>query len=266
MPPLTRVLVHRSLVLVLLAAALFVPTTGLVAQEGACDPDIERNTRDRPHDYRFRGDRCEGIYASDVSGQALWLASFTEQFEPYAFDFQPLTVRWSAPPASVVHLRGHGIRQGLFYRMDSERPAGSNAYEWNSELLAAREITRDDLGLLAWTEAEQGVDLFVPVRVTQGAAPTPAERSYELVVVPNVRLSEVYVTLARVEAPGERPAGVLLRNRDRLDQRLYATQRPIRIPIADPGEGGTYYVEITGVRADGGSAPLDPIWFYHPGS
>ena len=42
--------------------------------------------------------------------------------------------------------------------------------------------------------------------------------------------------------------------------------RPIVIDIPDPGDTGVFYLEITGVRADGGSATLDPVWFYHVGS
>lgn len=238
----------------------------IVAQESPCDPTLERDTAVRPHDYQFRGDRCEGIYAADVSGQALWLASLTERFDAYAFNYEPLVVRWAAPGTAAVRLRGHGIRQGLFYRMDSELPAGSDRYEWNSELLAVREIAQEDLGVIAWTDGAGGTDLLIPVRVSQGAGAPAEDRTYRVVVMPNVRLQEVYVTLARVAAAGQRPSGDFLRNREPLGQRLYATQRPIVIEIPDPGTAGVYYLEVTGVRADGGSATLDPVWMYLNGA
>jgi hypothetical protein len=266
MPMLPSSVRSVRLVAVSLAAlAGLAPGSAGLAQETPCDPEIQRNTRGRPHDYQLRGDRCEGIYASDVSGQALWLASFTARFDPYELDYRPLLVRWAAPDWTAVRLRGHGIRQGLFYRMDTLRPAGSERYEWSSELLAVREIGREDLGLVAWTEVEGGARLLLPLQVTQGDAPPADAEAYEVVVVPNVRLREVYVTLARVEAAGDRPTGDLLRNREPLAQRLYATQRPIVIQIAHPGETGVHYLEIVGVRFDGGSAALDPVWFYHAG-
>jgi hypothetical protein len=248
------------------ALAALLPAAPAQAQDSPCDPEILRSAAERPHDYQFRGDRCEGIYASDVSGQALWLASFTERFDAYAFNYEPLSVQWTAPGGAAVSLRGHGIRQGLYYRMDSQRPAGSHAYEWNSELLAVREIGRPDLGIIAWTEGEGGTDLLVPVRVSQGESGPAEGRTYEVLVMPNVRLREIYVTLARVDAAGQRPTGDLLRNREPLGQRLYATQRPVVIEIPDPGATGVYFLEIVGVQADGGSANLDPVWFYHQGS
>ena len=253
-----------ALCLFMLAGSL--SSSEVAAQDSLCDPTLERNTAARPHDYQFRGDRCEGIYAADVSGQALWLASLTERFDAYAFNYEPLMVRWDAPGSAAVRLRGHGIRQGLFFRMDSQIEAGSDLYEWNSELLAVREIAQEDLGIIAWTEGAGGTDLLIPVRVSQGTVAQAEERTYRVVVMPNVRLQEVYITLAPVEAAGQRPSGEFLRNREPLGQRLYATQRPIVIEIPDPGAAGVYYLEVTGVRADGGSATLDPVWIYLAGA
>ena len=89
--------------------------------------------------------------------------------------------------------------------------------------------------------------------------------SYELVVVPNVRLKEVYVSLAKVTAVGEHPEGAFIKQQEPLGQRVYATQRPIRIDLSGFGEPGVYFVEVTATRTDGRPVTMDPMWVYHAG-
>ena len=68
----------------------------------ACDSLKTRVTD--PFRYRQRGDRCEGVYAQDVSGSSdLLVASLVESFE--AIDDTstlPLRVEWMPPDGEMV--------------------------------------------------------------------------------------------------------------------------------------------------------------------
>ncbi len=245
---------------------LALPGHGL-AQAGGCDADVERNSRGGILGYQSRGDHCEGLYATDVAATTLWVASLTEVFQDYDLtNTTPLQLRWSAPEGAPVHLRAHGIRRDLYYRMDAERSGGSGEWSWSTDFLAAQEIHRDDIGVLGWTSREVGGEpheILLPLRVTQGAlAATQSERAYELVIVPNVRLEEVYLTLAKVASAGAQPESTYLKEGEALGQRIYPTQRPIRITLPGMIEPGYYFVQVSATRGSGGPVTMDPLWIY----
>jgi len=96
----------------------------------ACD-SLDTRQSD-PLRYRQRGDRCEGVYAQDVSGSSdLLVASLVESFE--AIDDAsslPLRVEWTPPDGQAVRLRAYSIKPGLFYRMDTAKPIAASSYSW----------------------------------------------------------------------------------------------------------------------------------------
>ena len=203
-----------------------------VGQTSPCDPAIERNARRGQLGYQSRGEHCEGLYETDVAALPIWVASLTQVFSPYDLNStDPLVISWEPPAGDGLNLRAHGIKRNLYYRMDAPGRAGG-AFEWSTDVLAAQGIERDDIGVLGWsTHSSDGAqhNVLVPVRVAQGGreAGTGTE-GYELVLVPNVRLNEVFVTLAAVSGPGEYPQGSYIKDREPLGQVVYATQQPIR--------------------------------------
>jgi hypothetical protein len=255
---------------ILLLISLTLPAT-LLAQDSPCDPAIERTSKGGALGYQSRGEHCEGMYATDVAATMIWVASLTVAFDEYDLkSTDPLEVKWSAPQGKAMHVRAHGIKRDLYYRMDAPRAAGSSSWQWPTDVLAAQGIERGDIGVLAWVDENVGgveYELFVPLAVTRPGAiqASSGTGSYEMVVVPNVRLEEVYVSLARVDGAGVRPNGDYIKKQEPLGQRVYATQRPIKIQLSGFTEPGVYLVEITATRADGRSVTMDPMWIYHPG-
>lgn len=254
-----------------IATILFLGTaTGSVAQTSPCDPNIERNSRGGVLGYQARGNYCEGLYATDVAATMMWVASLTGSFSDYDLSSPaPLKLSWQGPEGGALHVRAHGIKRDLYYRMDSPQAPGTSAWDWPTDVLAAEGIARDDIGVLGWTpRSAGGVDynLFVPVSVTHGnMAASAADSTYELVVVPNVRLDKVYLSLAKVDAVGQRPEGAFIKQQEPLSQRVYPTQRPIRIDLTGFADAGIYFVEVTATRADGRPVTMDPMWIYHAG-
>jgi hypothetical protein len=243
----------------------------LAAQDSPCDPAVERNAKGGSLGYRSRGDHCEGLYATDVAATMMWVASLTVAFAEYDLSSTaPLHVSWSAPQGKLTHLRAHGIKRDLYYRMDLPRATGTDSWQWPTDVLAAQGIERSDIGVLGWVDESVGAveyELFVPVSVTLPGTmqASSGAGSYEMIVVPNVRLEEVYVSLAKVDTVGDRPEGEYIKKQEALGQRVYPTQRPIKIQLSEFTEPGIYLVEVTATRSDGRPVTMDPMWVYHPG-
>ena len=216
------------------------------------------------HGYGPRGDRCEGIYSQQVSGVALVVASLTESFEDFTTAGKStLTVEWSLPGDSAVHLRVRGIRPQLYYGMDAVRPGASRSYLWPTDLLAFQHIRRSDIGALGWTRLEIGGVLrtvYVPLRISQQQAPADGAR-YDLAVVPGVRLDTVFVSLVRLDREGR--AGSWLKRNERLPQQYLPAGRAIHIMIGGLAGSGIYEIQISARRPDGGAVSIEPLLFYH---
>jgi hypothetical protein len=232
-----------------------------------CDPDLREPSNDS-YGYRLRGarhDRCEGIYIREVASTPLLVASLTEWFE----DFDPaasedLRVEWTASGDADIHLRVHTLKHRLYYRMDSLRPAGSNSYLWQPSLLSTLKLTKKDLGIVAWTSrpvGKQQRDVYLPLRITQ-RADAGQSQGYQLVLLPGVELSEVFVSLAPVTSDGE--PGTFITNAQKLGYGYYPADRGIPISITEMNTGGIYYLKIGAELRAGGSSTTQ-IWFNHHG-
>jgi len=135
----------------------------------------------------------------------LLVASFTELFE----DFDPsslgnLSVEWSHPVETTIHLRAYALREKLYYQMDAVVPAGRNSYLWPGDVLNALQLSKRDIGVVAFTEYRVGAvnrTLYVPLRIRQKGRERSG--SYQLVLVPGSELKEVFFSLAQVGADGQ---------------------------------------------------------------
>jgi hypothetical protein len=213
--------------------------------------------------YRDRGGRCEGIYIKEVGSTALLVASFTESFENYQVQSgQPLQVEWDNPPdAGPVRLRAQSLRRRLYYRMDSEQPAGSASFRWPSDVLASLNILKNDVGLVGTTRMTLGQttrDVLVPLRIRQQSAPVRTGR-YRLVLLPGAELQEVFISLAK-PGPNGLPK-VFIKDGVKLGYGFYPAERGIEIPIEGLTEAGAYYLSI-GAAFRNGEASTVEVWFY----
>jgi hypothetical protein len=239
------------------------PAQPLQAQPAECDRALTQ-LASHPHGYRSRGDRCEGIYAQDVSGTPLLVASFTAAFDDYDLrSARTLPIRWATPAANAVRLRAVSLRRRLYYRMDATQPGTPSAYGWPTDLLAALDVPRADLGVVGWTKARVGAterDVHLPIEIGASRR-APGEASYTVVLVPGVQLSEVYVSVASVGSDG-RP-GRYLRDEEPLKYGYYPAERPIDVSIATPSQPGVYYVLIGATMSSGGALTAE-LWFFRP--
>jgi hypothetical protein len=245
----------------LVAVCTLLSTLEGQAQESACDKNLEK-LAGGPHGYVLRGDRCEGIYAREVAGTSLWIASLTESFEDYKLASDTdLVIEWAAPGDRSIRLRAQGVRHDLFYRMDAVRPASPSTYRWPTDLLAAQHIPREDIGVLGWTSHPVGGvdrDLYVPLRIRRRQS-TSKSIDYNLVLFPTEELAEVYVSLATVGADGQPKK--FIRQGKPLRYGYYGAESPVSISLPELKDPGIYYLEIGADLATGGSATLTS-WIY----
>jgi hypothetical protein len=254
----------RTGAVALVGMLTLVPPRSGGAQEVPCDRGLLELAHG-PQGYAPHGDRCEGIYAQQVSGTVLRVASLTESFEEYELmSGTDLTVEWTAPGDSAVRLRAQGVEQDLYYRMDAIRPTGSRSYHWPTDVLAAQHIARGDIGALGWTRYSLGGverDVYVPLRIRQHHADnSTSTNAYDLVLLPTVTLREVYLTLAVVGPDGLRSN--MIRNGEPLGIGYYPAERPVKIRLGGFGATGIYYLEIGAELESGGAVTLTQ-WIYH---
>jgi hypothetical protein len=234
-------------------------------QENYCAPFLGQMS-DNPLGYRMRGDRCEGIYIKEVGATTLLVASFMESSG--GFDFKPdkaLPIEWNRTPCNnAIRLRAIGLKRRLYYRMDTVRPPGSISYSWPSDVLAALNLQKKDIGIVGFTHCSVGKterEVYVPLRIKR---PVDAKRSdsYQIVLLPGVELSEVFITLAPVGSDGSPLA--FLKKGEALKYGYYPAERGIEISISGLKASGIYYLEIGATLRGGGTSVIE-LWFFHPG-
>lgn len=236
------------------------------AAESLCDSNLPHDSKS-PVAYRLRGDRCEGIYAQQVSSISVEVRSLLAGFG--SFDpakTEKLDLAWIAPSDSKrgVRLRAFSFKPRFYYRMDTEVPADQTVYHWPTDVLSSVELGKDDLGLIAWIDLlRQGGSsrsVYLPLRA--GAGAKQGDAGYEVSLVPSVRLSEVRLTVSRLDAQGNVVAK--LRQNEELDIGYYPSDKPTVFTTGKLGPAGFYRLEITAVPQSGLSVQQD-IELYHAG-
>ncbi len=246
-----------------LAGALILTTSVAAGESGPCDPQLLQPAGN-PYGYRLRGDRCEGLYVQEVSGAPLVITSWTRTFVDYDLHTKrPLKIEWDSPRGGGdVHLRAQSLRRRLYYRMDATRSVSGKSFSWPSDLLAALQVSRKDVGVVGITrglagETEQ--EIYLPLRIGEGGGAARAG-SYQLVLLPGAELKELFLTLTDF-AGGK---GRVLKNGAPVGYGYYPAERPIEIPISGAQPRGLYRLEV-GATLRGGGASAVELWFYHPG-
>ena len=252
--------VRRTLCL----AAMLLPA-GAAGAESLCDPNLPQESKS-PVGYHMRGDRCEGIYAQQVSAISVEVRSLIAGFGPFdpAKDSE-LVLAWTAPPGGArnVRLRAFSFKPLTYYRMDTAVPAAQGAYRWPTDVLASVALGRAELGLLAWVElpGPAGAPREVHLPLRGGAAAVP-ETGYEVSLIPSVRLAEVRLTVSRLDA--DRKVTTVLRRDEELGYGYYPSNTPTVFSLGKLGPAGFYRLTIKAIPKGGLSAEQD-IDLYHPG-
>ena len=242
-----------------LSLALFALTALAQPPSTSCDPDLLRQTSPGdPDRYKDRGNRCEGLYAEQVSYTGnLLVASLTSGVgTPTAWTAKPLTLQCKYKTPSDIHLQAFLLQPRPFYRLDVVQRAADLSWNWNTEVIAryARPV---NVGVVAWTIAVidgRPQRIYLPVR-----NPANPAGLLKLIVLPPVPVTEAYLTVAST-TPGEKP----LRNQTPLGKGSYQKNERIEIDLPPLPHEGLYSVEVAG-RSGTGSVFAPPFLIYSDG-
>ena len=223
---------------------------GQPAQPGKsshCDPLVDVQGSG-PGTYKERGDRCEGEYEQKVSGgTGLRVASLTDSYPDFKFaPGDKLHLGWTVEGSPALRLRAVSLRQRLYYRMDSARPAGTDTWIWPADVIEQHAMSSRELGLVGVARRVFGKeerDVYVPVRVAKNAA-APADRGYILVVTPAQTLSQLFLSMAPLQ-PNGIPGDYVIEDQD-LQQGPYPGQKGIRVPLPPAPKPGYYAIVLAG--------------------
>jgi hypothetical protein len=262
-----HMLFRRACCALLLGAGLqcWLGAPRLLGQAGVCDPSLKPPAGESPFGYRQRGERCEGIYAREVAGTTLLLVSLTKEFEDYGAAFPKfLEVAWSSPNTNPVRVRGYSLRSQLYYQMDTVRPPGTASFSWPADMLAGLNVRKPDLGVVARVSMQVGDterEVYLPVRI--GSSSPRVLGKYDVVLLSDQELSEVYLTLTELDTDG-RPGRVLRRNVP-LAYGFYPAQRAIHFGLPEVASRGIYLLTAAATLRSGGSYRFQ-FWFYDDGA
>ena len=259
-----------SLGCLVLAAFLVIVREG-AAQVAACDSLLIQPVR-VPNGYRPQGpqgreDRCEGVFARPVAGTAFALASFTQRDPKVDLRItREWVLSWGAPDSANVWVRARSLRRRLYYRMDTRLNAGAGNFTWRTDFLSALRLTRDEVGVVAWTKRRMGgtnATVFLPAHVRPSTSEDSGSISaYQVVLVPGLELSQVFVTLVALDSAGAFRR-VIQPTRE-VGIGYYPADRPVSIIVSRPREPGFYRFDVS-ARLPGGSASVEQIVFFQPG-
>lgn len=257
---------HQVILLLILSVLCVLLTGTPVVAQNQCDPAL-RPVETNPNGYQQRGDRCEGVYIDPKSGAgvSLVVASFTRSFKDFdSKSRKPLLISWALPGNPSIHLRAFSLREKLYYRMDSNRPAGETGYTWFTDVLASIGMQKSDVGVVGLATLSMGGQtrqVYVPLNIEQQGYPASVT-GYEVLLIPTDELKRVVYTLARLSSDGKLQN---LRQNANLGSSFYPAFARLRIPISGLGIPGIYYLEMSGtpIRGNGTTTRL---YFYHSGS
>jgi hypothetical protein len=156
-----------------------------------------------PTSYGYRADppRCEGIYRSPVSGNSgMALVSLT--YGEVTYDpgrDRDLEISLPVEPPDKTLIRGVGIPERLYYRLDAELDASRTAFKLPlADVIARdRQLVPEALGLYGYRMLPGGQTAFVPVSARSSG--DPDRTSVVVVVRPG---SDVYDAEWRQYPPG----------------------------------------------------------------
>jgi hypothetical protein len=253
----------RSFLVIALFVSFCCPSKSAGA-ESFCDPTLAENTKGATT-YKMREDRCEGIFAQQVSSPYIEIRSLVGVLQP----FDPkkdtaVTLAWTAPPGNKgdVWLRAFSFKPFVFYRMDTRVSSDRSTYHWPTDVLSSEGLGRADLGLLAWTElTEPGGtkrEVYLPLRMGTGLP--KAETGYKVIFLPSKRLSEVHVKVSRLDGQGK---ALVLRDEKLIDE-YYAPGEPAEFSTGKLGPAGFYRITLT-ASPKPDSSIVQNFDLYHPG-
>lgn len=158
-----------------------------------------------PFGYRFRENRCEGIFVGvelsvNLSVRPVSIARYSS--ESRFLESDRIHLEWSpSVPAfdSRVQVKSIGFRS--YYQMDTRVRAGEASFKWPAHIPASEGLLLQDLGVLVWQPHTGPLEdrVYLPAKVWRGADEVGP---VAIVYASDVQLRDVDVQIARLGNDG----------------------------------------------------------------
>ena len=166
-----------------------------------CDPSLEDKQNSIGYQFRSKN-RCEGMYASEVSSGSLDIVGVTLGKFKFKFDAKErLIVSSAVVRDQSLKVRAVGIPLKTYYRMDAEiSPNGE--LEWPvGAVLYRQELTHKKIGVFGWTGSESE-KTYVPLTVKSTLLTTPEDSTVYVYLRASVNVMKVRWRFADALASG----------------------------------------------------------------
>jgi len=231
-------------------AAFFLWILCLSGPAGAasfCDPGLPADTKS-PLSYQMRGDRCEGLYAQQVSSVSVEVRSLIASFGPFdpATD-KELVLSWTEPPGAqgTVRLRVFSFKTGHLLPNGYSRGRRQGLLSLALRCSGLARPAQQDLGLVAW------MDLSRPEGATPHGPPAAPRRKQQS----ERRLRGLSFPFGPSQrgpfdhqpARCSRPSVAVLRKDEELGFGHYPSHVPTVLSTKKLGPAGFYRLAVTAV-------------------
>jgi len=198
-----------------------------------------------------------------AGNSSILIASFSEQFPDFQDHRKTIELAWP-PQSSEVRIRAYPLRERLYYQMDAMFPPRRSSYLWQRDVLDALRLDKKDIGIVAFSIMGENLTkgiVYLPLRVNSGGVASKST-SYDLILTPNVELTEVYLSLRRVNDRGT--YGPYLFSDVPGKRGYYPADRGALLRFERPKAAGLYCLDI-GATVRDGTLSSQRMFFYEPG-
>jgi len=135
-----------------------------------CDPRI-RPVDNPTIQYRARGNRCEGLYQSEVSAAVLDIVGVMDGVFQFALDPKEI-IELSAPLSrkQPVAIRAVGVPLKTYYRLDATLQPGETLTWPVNAVLLPQALASSKIGVFGWI-GDEHQKTYIPVRATAALQP-----------------------------------------------------------------------------------------------
>jgi hypothetical protein len=220
------------------------------ASYAACPRSGSLAPRDPGISYKLRGNRCEGIYASNVSSDLKpqpKIIGFHRGILPdAAFLPKSMTAFGVDLPKNMrgISVRAVSLRPRTYYAMDTELSNGTTSFAWETSILSAPSLSMkaSELGFLACNNSCLAIrsTVYFPSRILMPPANLKS-RSYEIIFQTSIGVENLEVRL-QPKVGMSKPIPAL--------EDHYPPSWPISVALGQLKDGD-YTVRLRGTGSDG---------------
>jgi hypothetical protein len=166
---------------------------------GQCDTDLTP-VHDQQLKYKFRNNRCEGFYNSDITSYSLQLANLTCGQVSYTLsESEVIQVLPLFDNNCQVQIQASALHLRKYYRMDSEISSDKSLNWPVNEVLLPANLSANKIGVCGWIKSEdESIATVIPLKVNSLETPVSGCNKLLLIFTSNIDLDRITYRIGSV--------------------------------------------------------------------